>query len=185
MTKHARYPIRVGPFTYISEEPEGWSVTVARQGRRAADYFGNAVYGGRGKALIAARRFRDRLLLHFEPDTRVRRRPPKGHSTGVPGISLERYVVEGRVYERYVASWEDPEKGYRRRRFSLLRYGKQMAWALAMEARRLGLAYARAVLLEKQRKEARQRLASAPHQPRRVKDPLSRKGIKMPPRARR
>jgi hypothetical protein len=182
MKKHARYPIRVGPFTHIREEPEGWSVGVVRHHHRIQDYFGNAVYGGRSKALIAARRFRDRLLLRVDPDTRAQRRPPKGHRTGVPGVTLERYMVEGRAYQRYVASWVDPEKGRQRRRLSVLRHGKERARALAMEAREKGAAHARGVLLARQREEARKRLAKSPPQPRRVKHPLSRKGIRMPPR---
>jgi hypothetical protein len=93
------------------------------------------------------------------------------------GVSLERYVVDGRVYDRYVAHWQDPEKGARRRRFLVGRYGKRQAFALAVEAREAGVAHNHAWLLARQREEARRRLREAPPLPRQVKDPRSRKGI--------
>jgi hypothetical protein len=81
-------------------------VQVIRRGKVFADYFSDAVWGGRAKALVAAQRFRDELLLRIEPDTRVRRRAPKGIrcTTGAVGVSFERYVVDGRVYQRYVGA---------------------------------------------------------------------------------
>jgi hypothetical protein len=179
MTRRQRAPKRIGPLTNIRREPGAWTVGLLRQGRNHADYFSDAVWGGRALALVAAQRFRDELLLRIGPDTRVRRRPPKGSrsTTGYVGVTLERYVVEGRVYERYVASWIDPEKGVQRRRFLVQRYGRKQARALAIEARVAGLARSNALALALQRSEARRRLRNAPPMPRQVKDPLSRKGI--------
>jgi hypothetical protein len=177
-----RRPIRVGPYTNIYREPEGWSVIVRRRGRIFRDYFGDAVYGGRAQALRAAQHCRDRLLLQRVPaDTRVRRRSPRGRrsKTGVPGVSRERYRVEGRVYSRYVAHWQDPDHGQQRRRFAVKYYGARQARALAIDARRAGVAESDARLLARQRAEARRRLREAGPMPRRVKDPRSRKGISM------
>ena len=176
-----RSPTRIGPHTNIHREPEGWSVRLRRRGRDFADYFGDAVWGGRTKALQAAQHFRDRLLQHVPPDTRVRRRPPRGRRsrTGVPGVSYERYVVGGRVYSRYVAHWQDPENGPQRRRFLVERYGRRAARALAIEARTVGVADSEARLLARQREEARRRLQTAAPMPRPVKNPRSRKGISM------
>ena len=106
----------VGPRTNISRDKRdsGWSVHLIRGGRQYAGNFADAVWGGgRGPAQLAARRFRDRLLLRVEPDLRVRRRIPEGARgrTGEVGISRERYLVGGRAYERYVAHWQDPERG--------------------------------------------------------------------------
>jgi hypothetical protein len=172
----------VGPLTNIHREPEGWSVIVWRRGRIFRDYFGDAVWGGRAQALLAAQHCRDRLLLQRVPaDTRVRRRHPKGRrsNTGVPGVSLEPHVVDGRVYHRYIAQWQDPDNGPQRRRFLVECYGKKQARALAIEVRRAGIADADARLLARQREEARRRLRKAAPMPRPVKDPRDRKGISM------
>lgn len=156
-------------------------MTVTREGETHSAYFSHEVWGGRGPALVAAQRFRDQLLLSIGADSRVRRRVPKGtrSRTGVPGVSLQRHVVKGRVYKRWVAQWQDPEKGLQRRRFLVERYGKEQARALATEARRAGVDHSVALLLARQREEARRRLRKAPPMPRQVRDPLSRKGISM------
>ena len=181
---HRRRPVRVRPFTNIARDRRAWSVCVRRAGRRVADYFPDAVWGGKGLALVAARRFRDELLKRVEPDLRVRRRVPKGarNETGVVGVTMERYVVGGRVYRRYVAHWSDPETGPMRKRFSVGLYGEEEARALAEEARRKGVARSRAQLRERQVADADRRLEQAPPMPRVVRDPLSRKGIRMPRR---
>jgi hypothetical protein len=176
-----RRPIRVGPYTNIHREPEGWLVSVCRRGRNFAEYLGDAVWGGREKALLAAQRYRDGLLQRIPADTRIRRRPPKGRRsrTGVPGVSYERYVVDGRVYHRYIGHWQDPDDGPQRRRFLVERYGSREARALAIEARTAGVADIEARLLARQREEATKRLRTAAPMPRQVKDPRSRKGINM------
>ena len=180
-SRRERRRIRIGPRTNISREPEGWSVVIERRGLAYKDYFGDAVWGGRNHALQAAQNFRDRTLLRIEADTRDRRRVPKGSrsKTGVVGVTLEPYAVDGRWYERYVACWTDPERGPQRRRFSVDHYGKERAFALAVAARKAGLAHRRAYMLARQREEARERLRRAGPMPRPVKDPLSRKGISM------
>jgi hypothetical protein len=83
---------------------------VRRGGREYPDYFGDAVYGGRRKALRAAQHARDQLMRRIDGDARVRSRKPKGSRsrTGVVGVTRERHIVDGRVYHRYVATWPDP-----------------------------------------------------------------------------
>jgi len=171
---------QIAPLTNIHREPEGWSVIVVRRRERYSDYFGDAVYGGRARALVAAQRYRDSLLRRIDPDTRVRRRMPRGvtSETGVVGVTLELYGVEDRWYERYVARWQDADGCNRRRRFSVLTRGKAKAMALAKDARESGVAQAEAERRARQRGEAARRLARTPPMPRRVKDPLSRKRVK-------
>ena len=181
MVKGRRQRYRIGHLANIRRELGAWTVTVMRQGRRFVDYFPDRVWGGRERALVAAQRFRDGLLMHVEPDTRVRRRTPEGslNLTGVVGVSFEEYEVDGRDYERFVAHWPDPDKGKQRRRFGVGRYGMKRALALAVAARAAGVARVRAEALARQRAEAGARLDEAPPLPARVKDPLSRKGINM------
>jgi len=152
-----------------------------RRGRRHSDYFGSAVWGGRALALLAAQRRRDELLLRIEPDTRERRRIPQGRrsKTGLVGVSLETHVVGRRTYRRYVARWQDEETGLHRRRFQVEHHGKDRALALAIRARKQGVAQRRASMLARQHEEAAERLRKAAPMPRQVKHPLSRKGISM------
>jgi hypothetical protein len=181
MARRRRPPTRIGSLTHIYREPEGWSVRVTRRGHTFSEYFGAAVWGGRAPALLAAQHFRERLLLRIDPDARIRSQIPRGRrsETGVVGVSLERHVVGGRVYQRYVAHWQDPEKGLRRRRFLVEHYGKERALALAIDARDAGVADSHSQQLARQREAARRRLQQAAPMPRTVKDPLSRKGISM------
>ena len=63
------------------------------------------------------------------------------NKTGVVGVSLERQTQRsGTTYVFYRAVWPKPKGGYKKRAFSLKRYGKRVAFRLAVEARRQGLA---------------------------------------------
>jgi hypothetical protein len=157
------------------------SVVVTRRGRLYSGHFSDGVWGGRAQSRIAAQRWLYALLKDIDPDTRVRQRPPKGSlsKTGIVGVSLETYRVDGRPYQRYVAKWQGLEKGSQKRRFSVSRYGRNHAQALAREARKAGVARYEAQLSARQREEAARHLRQAPPQPRQIKDPLSRKGISM------
>jgi hypothetical protein len=183
--KRRRRPYReVGPFTNIYREPGAWAVRVLRGGRYHVGHFADATFGGRREALTAARRFRDQLFRTIDPDTRVRRRVPKGsrNETRKVGVAFEVYEVDGRRYQRYVAHWKDEDGRSRRRRFSVGKYGDALAFKLAATARNEAVENVRVVLLARQVAEARNRLAVAPPSPRRIKDPKSRKGMRMPPR---
>src|ERR1700740_3155420 len=86
-----RRPTRIGPLTNIQEDSRSFTVHVTRQGQTLSDYFSFAVWAGRAPALVAAQRFRDELLARkLGPDSRVRRRVPKGkrRRTGPPGVSF-------------------------------------------------------------------------------------------------
>jgi hypothetical protein len=175
---------RVGPLTNIFSDRDAWTVCILREGERRWGHFAFDVYGGRAPALLAAQRYRDELLRDAPPDTRVRRRKPRGtrRKPAKVGVTHETYVVQGREYERYVALWIDADGKVRRRRFSagILRSHAE-ARALAEAERDEGVALARRVRRQRQRRDASRRLAGAAPTPPQLKDPLSRKGIKMPP----
>src|SRR5687767_7498226 len=110
MARRTRHPRPIGPRTHIPRQPGAWFVRVIRRGQPFERNFPDAVWGGRDAALVAAQRYRDKLLLRrIGPDTRVRRKVPKGSrsGTGIVGVGFEEYVVEGRLYHRYVAHWRD------------------------------------------------------------------------------
>jgi hypothetical protein len=165
----------------IYRERGAYNVVVMRKGHRYQDHFADRVWGGQAQARVAAQRWLYALLKDIDPDTRVRRRPPRGseNKTGILGVSLETNRVGGRAYERYVAQWRDLEKGIQRRRFNVSCYGRDRARALANGARKVGVARYKAELAARQREEATRRLRRAPSQPRQMMDPLSRKGISM------
>ena len=172
----------VGPLTCVHRGPGAWTVVVIRRGKRYTDYFPDGVWGGRGRSLVAAQRYRDDVLLRrTEPDTRVRRRKPRGASkeTGIVGVTVEHYWVEDRRYTRAVAGWKDADMKVRRRRFSIDCYGYHEAIGMAAAMRKRGVAQARSERLARQRRAAAERIDSAPPPPVQVKDPLSRKGISM------
>lgn len=181
MPRRRRRRRTIGPLTNITRGPGAWSVHVTRQGRTFTAWFSDAVWGGRQRSLVEARYFRDQLLLRIDPDTRVRRRPPRGtrRGTKMVGVRVEPHVVEGRAYRRAVGEWVDEDGIVRRRRFLVQRYGLEHARRRAAAARKAGVAETRRILLARQRGDAAWRLANAPPRPRQVRDPRSRKGISM------
>jgi hypothetical protein len=182
MGQAARWLRRIGPRRNIRRDRMAWAVVVERGQESFNGHFSDAAWGGRAQALVAAQRFRDRLLQRIDGDARVRRQSPRGlrSKTGIVGVIRELHRVGGRVYERFVASWPDAETGRScRRRFSIQHYGEDVALALAVEARAKGVARRLAYLGRRQRGDAARRLAMAPPMPRQVKDPRSRRGISM------
>lgn len=171
----------MGPFTNIYREPGAWAVRALRGGKPHVGHFADATYGGKRKALIAARRFRDRLLRFIEPDIRVRQRVPKGsrNETRKVGVAFEVYDVDGRRYQRYIAHWKDEDGRSQRRRFAVGKYGDALAYKLAAMARDEAVERIRTVLRARQLAEAKHRLTDAPPPPRQVKDPRSRKGMRI------
>jgi hypothetical protein len=117
----------------------GFVVSFTRRGRVASvRFFSDRKYGGREAAQAAAEEWRDEQLLALYPPLRIRRFHPT-NKTGVMGVHVERYKVEGRAYQRYRVSWPDGHGGEVRRSFSLSKYGPERAFALAVEARRAGI----------------------------------------------
>lgn len=176
----------VAPRTNIFRGRGAWVVRVMRGRQNHCGHFADAVYGGERQAHIAARHFRDHLLRRIEPDARVRKKVPRGSrsETHQVGVNFEEYVVGGRSHERFIAHWKDADGRPKRRRFAVGRYGRVGALALAVEARNEGVAQSRAVRRAREREEALERIATAPPKPRPLKDPKSRKGMRMPSRNR-
>lgn len=173
--RHRRRTTRVGPLSNIRREPEGWTVAVIRRSEHFSDYFGDAVWGGRAKALVAAQHFRDRLLLRIEPDTRVRPSEQDGRGGGQPRTSRRRWS-RLRALRRLLAgsaagAEEAPLPG---------RAVRQGAGARPRDRRaRDGCGAAPCPATRPPTRGSQTRLQKAPPMPRPVKDPRSRKGISM------
>ena len=118
----------------------GWQVRMQRRGVKYAKYFADRVFGGESESFEEARRWRDRLLRQLEREETVRicSRSAR-NSSGVVGVSKVTVVAaNGLEYEFWQATWT-PERGKRRCvKFSVKRYGPQMAFDLAVEARQRG-----------------------------------------------
>ena len=88
-------------------------------------------------AFDEALRWRDRVLRKFEEDDAIRvcRRSPRNQS-GVVGVSKVRVVAaNGTKYEFWQATWSPSEGKRRCVKFSVMRYGNDEAFRLAVQAR--------------------------------------------------
>ena len=118
----------------------GWQVRLQRRGVKYAKFFGDRVYGGRGRSLAFAREWRDQLLGEIEAreQARVCTRSPRNRS-GVVGVSKVTVITNGSRYEFWQATWS-PNPGRRRCvKFSIRRYGDCEAFRLAVVAREEGV----------------------------------------------
>ena len=123
-----------------------WVVRLQRRHKVWRRFFSDGVYGGKGKALRAARAFRDEILAAHPLMTTaayaviVRR----SNRSGVPGVC--RYVAtetaSGRPVARayWIAFWTLPDGKSARRKFSIAKYGEDGALKRAKAARRQGIA---------------------------------------------
>lgn len=119
----------------------GWLVQVQRRNEVAIRWFTDNVYGGKRKALSAARAWRDSVLSRYSDfDHRVwrRSRKRKNNTSGIPGVG--RYVVignrnTGRRDAFWLASWIDEQGRSRKRKFAVSCHGENQAKRLAIAER--------------------------------------------------
>lgn len=123
----------------------GFLVRVTRKGKLRSDYFRDQDHGGKKKALLAARKYRDELEAKYKrvSSKELAKRVRSNNTSGEPGV---RYVEEidhrwdsKPCYGYWIAQWS-PRKGVRKtKRFSVLKYGDDEAFRLAVKARRKGV----------------------------------------------
>ena len=124
----------------------GYLVRVMRKGKRVSQYFSDQEYGGKRKALLAARKHRDKLEDKMRGYT-AKQLSQIQRSNNTSGIVGVRRAVETDyrwdsepTYGYWVAQWS-PKKGVRRtKRFSIEKYGEDEAYRLAVQARKRGVA---------------------------------------------
>jgi len=117
----------------------GWKVALQRRGKYMHKYFSDKKYGGKAKALQAAKAHRDSLMAVADGVNYVlwRRNKIYPHNTsGIVGVG--RYVVRYGKKKQTVwdAFWQDADGKRHCRRFFVLTYGERRAKALACAARR-------------------------------------------------
>jgi len=124
----------------------GWEVRISRRGKKVSKFFSDSLLGGKRKALAEARAFRDRIEDKYPHYTRVElmAQPTARNSSGIPGVRRRENVVTKNGWAYTYATWEaswTTEKGGKRtkRQFSVLKYGEDKAYALAVRARNKAL----------------------------------------------
>jgi len=128
------------------ETTGGWLVRVTRKGKLTSWYFNDEQYGGKRKALTAARKYRDELekTLRGYTAKQLAKKKRSNNTSGVAGVRLveesdPRWPSEP-TYQYWIAQWS-PKKGVRRtKRFSVQKYGNEKAYRMALAARRKGVA---------------------------------------------
>ena len=127
-----------------SHRTHGFFVRISRLGKTYSAFFSDKKFGGKARALAVSKKYYLKLkkLLgvphkqsrRFWAET-VRRRG----KSGIHGVSRVISRRPGGVLKYWMAAWS-PELGvYRRKRFSIRKFGEEKAKALAIRARRAGL----------------------------------------------
>jgi hypothetical protein len=122
-----------------------WLVTVQRRGRIYHRHFTDSVYGGKRKALDAAKTYRDNLIACLRPLTRpehcqIKKRNNRSGISGVTRIDAKENN-RGRVYRRqyWLAQWPIGGGKARQKKFSIKIYGERGAFQRAVRVRRQAL----------------------------------------------
>lgn len=119
----------------------GWQVRLQRRGQKVSRFFADRNYGGIDASLQAARTWRDEqwALWRTTAGPRTCVTSPR-NASGVVGVS--RVIIRstnGVVYHFWQATW-CPAPGQRQSvKFSVKKHGEQIAYRLAIEARRTGI----------------------------------------------
>jgi len=128
-------------------QTHSWFVTVQRRGQIYYRHFTDSVYGGKRRALDAARTYRDGLVASLVPLTRPERCRirKKNNRSGISGVTRIDVIntSRGRSYRRqyWLAQWPISNGKAQTRKFSITRYGERGAFQRALRARRQALKY--------------------------------------------
>jgi len=132
-----------------------WRVQIQRNNKMAYKCFSDRLYGGKQKALQAAKTHLKELLKDFpNVDWKMWRRTLKrpNNTSGITGIgrySTQKVQSNGQVKTHYSwqAFWKDADGKRRARSFSVNVYGDEGARRFALQARKDGLKEVKKVLM--------------------------------------
>ncbi len=126
---------------------QAWTVAIQRVNKTWNKHFADASYGGKAKALTAAKAWRDNVVGNITgPAYRLWKREIRriDNTSGVVGVSRgirpHRSGDPDRAWHHWQASWKDLDGKLRQRCFGVRKYGEQCAKDLATLARNAGLA---------------------------------------------
>lgn len=131
---------RVKPNRAVERNTGGWLVRFSRAGKFTQVYFGDDSLGGKAESLKAAMAERDRLERILEPTSVRRKRLLLDPARGI-NLRRQNLTRNGRksVYEFAEAVWSDRPGHVVSRRFSVAKFGKKGAMALARDARKAAI----------------------------------------------
>jgi len=113
----------------------GFMVRICRRGEKFNQFFSDSAYGGKKKALDAARTQYSTWVDQLpEPETTKNLKSVR-NTTGKVGVHVAQAEAEGAEYFSYCASWVSEEGKRKKISFSWSKYGKGNAWELACLAR--------------------------------------------------
>lgn len=127
-----------------SRGTHAWLVRLQRHNRSTAKMFSDGVWGGKRKALAAARAWRDQQIQNhsqYEHQLWRRNRLRRNNRSGLVGVArYERKPTSaqpagGAAF--WLASWVDEHGASRKRKFSVTRWGERGAKRKAIEERDL------------------------------------------------
>ncbi len=121
------------------ENRRGYMVRIARGGNRIHQYFSDSKYGGKRKALAAAKAAYADLLEELGPaESSTRDKLTSRNTTGVVGVHVA-YSQDNRYpgceYYAYCASWVTEDGKREKASFAWNKYGQDVALELAILAR--------------------------------------------------
>lgn len=136
-----------------SRSTHAWLVQVQRHNQKAVKMFSDSVWGGKRKALAAARAWRDEHKQALAEQAHAlwrRNRLRSNNRSGLVGVA--RYERKADAHGNktggaafWLASWIDAHGVGRKRKFSVTRWGERVAKQKAIEARMQGVDHAVAV----------------------------------------
>ena len=130
----------------------GWKVSLTRRGKFMYKSFADSKYGGKTKALKAAKAWREQILESSSDVDYVlwrRERRSRPNSSGIVGVG--RYTVRYQTnrHPLWEAYWQDADGKRHSRRFFVSVHGEKGAKALACTTRRQAMAELRRELIRR------------------------------------
>jgi hypothetical protein len=121
------------------KQAAGWKAGVMRRGKAMHKHFADSKYGGKTKALSAAKAWRDEVVKsNSDVDYVLWRREKRSRPNGSGIVGVGRYEVryEASRHPVWEASWQDADGKRHSRRFFISVHGERGAKAQAVAARR-------------------------------------------------
>jgi hypothetical protein len=122
-----------------------WVVVISRKRKTYFRSFSDRTYGGKNRALAAAKRYRDEILATYPPMTlrafcSILKSNNKSGISGVCRyVSNENNPKGGEPRPYWVARWSPEPRKTKCKKFSIEKYGEEEAFHLAVLARQRAL----------------------------------------------
>lgn len=127
---------RVKPNAKVDRGAGGWLVRFTRKGKQTQVYVGDHTHGGKAGSLKVAIRERDRLETRLKPAKVIRAERLLDPKRGAH-LKSKVFLRNGRTYtyEYAEAVWSERPGEMTKRKFSVRKFGRKGALALARETR--------------------------------------------------